>query len=89
MAVIWIACAAITFAGAFTGTVVVTAIREMARSCADYLRRRWDVGEGQDVTVDIDEGPATISDLDRYREPRDHHLDDARPDDRHHDDDPA
>lgn len=43
MAVIWIACAAITFAGAFTGTVVVAAIRETAPSCADYLRRRWDV----------------------------------------------
>lgn len=89
MAVIWIACAAITLAGAFTGTVVVAAIRATARSCADYLRRRWDVADDQPITADTADGDqATIIDLEPYRASREYdHAEDA--DGRFRGDDPA
>lgn len=88
MAAIWLACAAITFAGAFTGAVVVAAIRTMAQSCANYLRR-WDAEHDQPITADTADGDqATTIDLEPYRASREYdQSEDA--DDRFRGDDPA
>lgn len=70
MAVIWIACAAITLAGASIGIVVVTAIQDMTQAFSRYFRCRSEVEDDQFVTADTDEAQATITDLDHYRQRR-------------------
>lgn len=93
MAVIWIACAVITLAGAFIGGIVVVAVQDLIRVCVQYIRRRRDVEYAQLVTVDADGAHTKVVKLDRYRRRRHHRRsgdlqtgDTSRP---RSDDDPA
>lgn len=90
MAVIWIACAAITVAGAVIGIAVVTTFQELTQSWSFSRRRRSEVEDDELIIADTghpaDDAQATIIDLDHYRQRREHHqsadaVDVARGDD--------
>lgn len=70
MAVIWVACAAITVAGAFIGGIVVVAVRNGARCLVRYIRRRRGAEYARIVTVDEDGAHAKVVNFERYRRRR-------------------
>ena len=70
MAIIWIACAAIAFAGAFIGGVVVIYVRDLMRWCVRYYRRRRNAEYARLVTVDEDGTCAKVINIERYRRRR-------------------
>ena len=84
MAMIWLACAVVTFCGAYLGTRAVVGARGLIRACVRHRRRRTYLEYAQLVTVHPDGVTTKIINLDRYRHRRErtgHSASHERPDD--------
>lgn len=67
MAVIWLACAVVTFCGAYLGGLAFVGVRGLIRACTRRVRHRRDAECAQLVTVHPDGVTTKIINLDHYR----------------------
>lgn len=89
MAVIWLACAVVTFCGAYLGTLAFVGARALIRACARHVRRRRNAEYAQVVTVHPDGVTTKIINLDHYRRRHEQRSDRSASTDRPDDGEPG